>query len=78
MANFQWNSLFQEMSDRCSFLRDVFVTAAKCRNKYRDPEMPICLCYSILLQQRNHDLTELGLEDQSYIAGRREREENDN
>mgnify|MGYP002803526002 CR=1 FL=1 len=57
MVEFQWGSLFQEMSRRCSFLRDVFVTVAKCSNKSRDPEPPICLCYSILLQQRNHELS---------------------
>lgn len=41
----------------CSFLRDVLVTVAKCSNKSRNPEPPICLCYSILLQQRNHELS---------------------
>lgn len=57
MVKFQWSSLFQEMSSRCSFLREVLVTVAKCSNKSRDPEPPICLCYSILLQQRNHELS---------------------
>jgi hypothetical protein len=57
MVKFEWSSLFQEMSVRCSFLRDVLVTVAKCSNKSRNPEPPICLCYSILLQQRNHELS---------------------
>ena len=57
MVKFQWSSLFQEMSGRCPFLRDVLVTVAKCSNKSRDPEPSICLCYSILLQQRNHELS---------------------
>ena len=33
MVKFQWSSLFQEMSGRCSFLRNVLVTVAKCSNK---------------------------------------------
>ena len=56
MIQFEWNSLLREMSDRCPFLRDILVTVAKCANKSRNHIPPICLCYAILLQQRNRDL----------------------
>ncbi|CAB4024531.1 Hypothetical predicted protein [Paramuricea clavata] len=56
MIEFEWSSLLREMSERCPFLRDVLVTTAKCANKNRNHVPPICLCYAILLQQRNRDL----------------------
>jgi hypothetical protein len=56
MIEFEWSFLLGEMSKRCPFLRAVLVTAAKCANKNRNHVPPICLCYSILLQQRNRDL----------------------
>ena len=56
MIEFEWDLLLREMSDRCPFLRDVLVTVAKCANKSRNHIPPICLCYAILLQQRNRDL----------------------
>ena len=56
MIQFEWNLLLREMSDRCPFLRDILVAVAKCANKSRNHIPPICLCYAILLQQRNRDL----------------------
>ena len=57
MSKFEWDALFREMTDRCQFLRDVLVTAAKCANKHRNHVPPICLFYAILLQQRNRNLS---------------------
>ena len=57
MSTFEWDALFREMTDHCQFLRDVLVTTAKCANKHRNHIPPICLCFGILLQQCNCNLS---------------------
>lgn len=56
MAGFDWNSILNEISQRCPLLLDVMTTTIG--SKVKPNTIPsICLCYGILMQKRNHDLS---------------------
>ena len=56
MAGFDWNSILNEISQRCPLLLDVMTTTIG--SKLKPNTIPsICLCYGILMQKRNHDLS---------------------
>ena len=56
MASFDWNSVLIEISQRCPILLDVMTTTIG--SKLTPNTIPsICLCYGILMQKRNHDLS---------------------
>ena len=56
VAGFDWNSILNEISQRCPFLLDVMTTTVG--SKLKPNTIPsLCLCYGILMQKRNHDLS---------------------
>ena len=56
MAGFDWNSILNEISQRCPLLLDVMTTTIG--SKLKPNTIPsICLCYGILMQKQNHDLS---------------------
>ena len=56
MVGFDWNSILNEISQRCPLLLDVLATTIG--SKLTPKTIPsICLCYGILMQKRNHDLS---------------------
>ena len=56
MVNFDWNNVLNEISHRCPLLLEVMCTVVDSTTK---PNVvpAIGLCYSILMQKRNHDLS---------------------
>ena len=56
MVDFNWDALFEELRSRCPILLDVLATVASSKKKH-DVIPPLGLCYGILLQQRNHELS---------------------
>lgn len=54
MVNLDWNKILNEMSCRCPILYDVLTTVVK---KLENAVPRICLCYGILMQQRNHEMS---------------------
>ena len=58
MAGFEWQKLSSEMSARCPFLFDVFLTVMDKSKKEIDEILPrLGLCYAILMQTRNSHLS---------------------
>ena len=59
MAAFNWKKLALEMSNRCPFLLDFLLTVMKKKKEdQNDDILPrLGLCYSILLQTRNRELS---------------------
>lgn len=55
MVDFSWDALFEELQSRCPILLDVMSTVVK--SKKCDVIPPLGLCYAILMQQRNHELS---------------------
>lgn len=56
MVSFDWDKLLREIQSRCPLLLDVMSTIVGSKSK---PNVipPLGLCYSILMQKRNHDLS---------------------
>jgi len=58
MVAFDWNVLIKEMSSRCPLLLDIFLTVVQKNKTTLDSVLlPMGLCYAILMQQRNHELS---------------------
>lgn len=56
MVDFSWDALFEELQSRCPILLDSMSTVVNSKKKC-DVIPPIGLCYGILMQQRNHELS---------------------
>lgn len=56
MVNLDWNKVLQEMSSRCPVLFEVMKTVVKKQN-LQNHVAPLCMCYGILFQKRNHELS---------------------
>jgi hypothetical protein len=58
MAGFEWQKLSSEMSIRCPFLLDVLLTVMdKSKEECIEIIPRLGLCYAILMQTRNKDLS---------------------
>ena len=58
MIGFEWQKFSSEMSKRCSFLLDVLLTVMNTTKEKCDEIIPrLGLCYVILMQTRNRDLS---------------------
>ncbi|CAB4038532.1 Hypothetical predicted protein [Paramuricea clavata] len=58
MAGFEWQKLSSEMSIRCPFLLDVLLTVMdKSKEECIEIIPQLGLCYAILMQTRNKDLS---------------------
>jgi hypothetical protein len=58
MSTFTWDKLTDEMVSRCPLLLDILLTAMGYSKDNIDEIVPrLSLCYAILLQSRNHELT---------------------
>ena len=58
MSNFSWDKLISEMSDRCPVLLDALLAATGySKDEINSVSPRIGLCYAILLQMRNHELS---------------------
>ena len=58
MINFSWDKLISEMSDRCPVLLDALLAATGySKDEINNISPRIGLCYAILLQTRNHELS---------------------
>ena len=55
MVDFSWDALFEELQSRCPILLDIMSTVVN--SKKCDVIPPLGLCYAILMQQRNHELS---------------------
>ena len=55
MVDFSWDALFEELQGRCPLLLDIMSTVVN--SKKCDVIPPLGLCYAILMQQRNHELS---------------------
>ena len=55
MVEFSWDEIFEELQSRCPILLDVLSTVVN--SKKCDVIPPLGLCYAILMQQRNHELS---------------------
>ena len=51
MVDFSWDVLFKELQSRCPIFLDVMSTVVKSK------KCDVGLCYAILMQQRNHELS---------------------
>ncbi len=60
MSMFTWDKLTNEMASRCPVLLDILLTAmgySKDNIDEIDPPPRLSLCYAILMQSKNHELT---------------------
>ena len=58
MSNFSWDKIISEMSDRCPVLLDALLAATGySKDEVNNISPRIGLCYGILLQTRNHELS---------------------
>lgn len=58
MSNFSWDKIISEMSDRCPVLLDCLLAATGySKDEVNNISPRIGLCYGILLQTRNHELS---------------------
>lgn len=56
MVSLDWSVIMKEIASRCPILYDIMKTVVKKPN-LTNHIPPICICYGILLQQRNHELS---------------------
>lgn len=57
MIAFDWQALVLEMKDRCSLLLRVLLTVMGVSEEYDKINPRLGLCYAILMQSRNHELS---------------------
>jgi hypothetical protein len=58
MAEFDWKKLASDMSSRCPFLLDLLLAVMKKTKEDLNDILPrLGLCYSILMQTRNRELS---------------------
>jgi len=58
MAEFDWSKVICEMASRCPLVLDIFLTVVQNnRNLSVGFVPPMALCYGILMNKRNHELS---------------------
>lgn len=59
MSTFDWKLIIEEIKSRCPILLKVFVTVmGKMSTEKLDQFIaPLCTCYAIMMQKRNHELS---------------------
>ena len=58
MNSFSWDELVTEMSDRCPVLLNALLVAmGRSKEQVKDVGPRIGMCYAILMQTRNHELS---------------------